>query len=128
MVPERAHPRYAHEAAVTLHAGGRAIQGRTTNVSRGGLCAELTDALANGTDIEVDIQLVFDEEVHSEPLRLPARIAWCTTLDDGFQIGLAFKPLSKELNEYLSLFLRYLDDGTRAPRSRRESNLDKRFG
>jgi hypothetical protein len=128
VVAERAHPRYAHEAAVTLHANGQAIQGRTTNVSRGGLCAELTDELAHGTDIEVDIQLVFDGEVHSEPLRLPARVAWCTTLDDGYQIGLAFKSLSKELTEYLALLLRYLDDGTKAERSRRESNLDKRFG
>ncbi|MEO8699100.1 MAG: PilZ domain-containing protein [Kofleriaceae bacterium] len=128
MTAQRAHPRYAHAAAVTLHANGQAIQGQTTNVSRGGLCADLTDAIAHGSEIEIDIRLMFDEDVQSEPLRLPARVAWCTTVDDGFQIGIAFKPLSKELTEYLGLFLRYLDDGSKTQRSKRESTLDKRFG
>jgi PilZ domain len=124
---QRAHPRYAHEAAVTVHVLGQTIEGRTTNVSRGGLCCDLADALAHGTDIDVDLQLVFEEGTHSEPLRLPARVAWCTTVDDGHQIGIAFKPLSRELTEYLGLFLRYLDDGSQTQRSKRESTLDKRF-
>jgi hypothetical protein len=128
----REHPRYAHETAVTLLGrDGSVFRGRSDNLSRGGLCA-IVDALpapiATGTDIEVDIQLVFDEATTSEPLRLPARVVWCTQLDDAHQVGLAFKPLDAHRIEYLTLFLRFLDDGTKAPRSKRESTLDKRFG
>ncbi|MBA2544845.1 MAG: PilZ domain-containing protein [Deltaproteobacteria bacterium] len=127
MAAEREHPRYAHEAVVTFHAVGKTHWGRTQNLSRGGLCADIAEPIANGADIEVDIQLVFDE-VESEPLRLPARVAWCTTLDDSFQIGLSFQKLTAEQQQYLSLFLKYLDDGAPKQRTKRESNLDKRFG
>jgi hypothetical protein len=127
-VVEREHPRYAHEAALVLHAGGSETHGRTKNVSRGGLCADLVDPLPVGTELELDIHLVFDEETQSEALRLPGRVVWCTPLDQAFQVGVAFKPLDRELAEYLTMFLRYLDDGSRVQRSRRESNLDKRFG
>src|SRR5204862_4104119 len=75
--PEREHPRYAHEAAITLHTPGRSISGRTCNVSRGGLCATLAEPIAIGTDIEVDLQPVFDDGRQSEPMRLPARLVWC---------------------------------------------------
>ncbi len=123
----REHTRYAHEAVVTLHVGAKTHGGRTENVSRGGLCAGITERIALGTDCEVDIQLVFDD-VQSEPLRLPARVVWCTTLDEAFQIGLSFQKLTAEQLEYLTMFLRYLDDGAPTQRSRRESTLDKRFG
>jgi hypothetical protein len=124
---DREHPRYAHEAVVTLHVGAKTYWGRTQNLSRGGLCADLTDAISLGTDIEVDIQLVFDD-VESEPLRLPARVVWCTTVDEAFQIGLSFQKLTADHHQYLSLFLKYLDDGAPTQRTPRESNLDKRFG
>jgi hypothetical protein len=125
---EREHPRYAHEAVVTFHVGPKAIGGRTQNLSRGGLCADLADAIPNGTSLDVDIQLVFDDVGESEALRLPARVVWCTTVDDGYQVGLSFRPLSAEQAQYLSLFLKYLDDGAPVLRSRRFSNVDKRFG
>jgi hypothetical protein len=124
---DREHPRYAHEAVVTFHVGGKTLWGRTQNLSRGGLCADLSEPIPNGTDIEVDIQLVFDD-VESEPLRLPARVAWCTTLDETFQIGLSFQKTTAEQVEFLTMFLRYLDGGAPTQRTRRESNLDKRFG
>ena len=127
MTVAREHPRYAHEAVLTLHVGANTYSGRTQNMSRGGLCADLAEAIELGTDIEVDIQLVFDD-VESEPLRLPARVAWCTTLDDAFQVGLSFQKLTAEHQQYLTIFLRYLDADGPTQRSRRESNLDKRFG
>ncbi|MBS1119282.1 MAG: type pilus assembly PilZ [Deltaproteobacteria bacterium] len=112
---------------MTLHVAGHTHAGRTTNVSRGGLCVDLVDPLAHGADLEIDIQLVFDDETQSEPLRLPARVAWCTTVDDAFQVGLMFRPLSAEIAGYLTMFLRFLQDGQKPTRSKRESNLDKRF-
>ena len=126
---ERQHPRYAHEVAVTIHFDKRVTQGRTNNVSRGGLCATVDDEIKSGANIEVDIVLVFDDEMQSEALRLPARVAWCTKLDDAFQLGISFKPIDAERAKYLQLFLKYLGD-ERAPKQPRSSSLDvdKRFG
>jgi len=126
---ERQHPRYAHEVAITIHFGKRTTDGRTNNVSRGGLCADVDAEIKVGTEVEVDIVLVFDDELQSEALRLPARVAWCTTVDRAFQVGLSFKPMDAERAKYLQLFLTYLGS-ERAPKSPRSSSLDvdKRFG
>jgi hypothetical protein len=124
--PERVHPRYAHEAAVTFRWGKQFVQGRTQNVSRGGLCATLADAIPMGTDVEVDIVLVFEDEQQSEALRLPARVVWCTRVDDAHQIGLSFRPLDAERMDYLAMFLGYLD-GSRAEKAARNVSVDDRF-
>jgi Tfp pilus assembly protein PilZ len=124
--PEREHPRYAHDVAVTFRIGTTLIEGRTRNVSRGGLCAELADPIAMGSDIDVDIVLVFDDGMQSEALRLPGRVAWCTTVDDAHQIGVSFRALDKKRTEYLGMFLRYLDD-QRSETPSREMSLDDRF-
>lgn len=123
---EREHRRYAHDVAVTFRFGANAIEGRTRNVSRGGLCANLSDPITMGTDIEVDIVLVFDDGMQSEALRLPGRVAWCTIVDDAHQIGVSFRALDKTRAEYLGMFLRYLDD-QRSEKPSREMSLDDRF-
>ena len=126
---EREHPRYAHEAAITVHAGGKALEGRTTNVSRGGLCADLAGAVAIGTEVEVDMQLVFDDDAKSDALRISSHVVWCTTVDDGYQIGLAFRPLNAEKTKLINLFLRYLDDGGKPIKTPKgERSIDDQFG
>jgi Tfp pilus assembly protein PilZ len=121
-------PRYAHEAAITLHAPGLVISGRTSNLSRGGLCATLLEPIAVGTAIEVDIQLVFADDLQSEVLRVPARIVWCTPIGDGHQVGVQFLPLDSERTEYLTMFLRYLDVGGGAKAKPPTLSVDDRFG
>jgi hypothetical protein len=123
---DREHPRYAHEAAVTLHLGTERHEGRTQNVSRGGLCAQLAEPLPVGSDVDVSLVLVFDDDLQSEALRLPARIVWCTGVDEGHQIGIAFRPLDAQRTEYLAVFLRYLDD-RRTERRPRDLSVDDRF-
>lgn len=118
---------------MTLHVWDKTHHGRTQNVSRGGLCADLTEPIAVGTELEVEIQLVFDSggrEVHSESLRLAARVAWCTTVDEAHQVGLMFLPVDAELTKHLTTFLRHLDDGTAEPLSpaRGQASIDDRFG
>ena len=124
--PEREHQRYAHDVAVTFRVGSRAIEGRTRNVSRGGLCATIADALPSGTDLDLDIVLVFDDGMQSEALRLPGRVAWCTTVDEANQIGISFRAMDKKRNEYLGMFLRYLDDSY-DEKPLREQSVDDRF-
>ena len=127
MTDGREHPRYAHEAAVTFYTGSRNVEGRTRNLSRGGLCADLAEAIPVGRDIEIDIKLVFDDDAVSEPLRLPARVAWCTDLDEAHQVGLAFRALSKDDAEYLTMFLRFLDEGKPPKGKRAHIDIDDRF-
>jgi len=112
---------------VTFHVGGASHPGRTQNLSRGGLCADIDEAIEIGTNVDLDIHLVF-EEAETEALRLSGRVVWCTTLDDAYQIGVAFRPLGAEQMEYLTMFLRYLGEDEPLQRTPRESNLDKRFG
>jgi hypothetical protein len=125
--PQRQYPRYAHDAAIRLLTPGQEISGRTCNVSRGGLCATLSEEIATGTEIQIDMQLVFEDEHRSEALRLPARIAWCTPIDDGHQIGAQFLPLNAETNEYLTMFLRYLDDEDTSKAKQVAVSVDDRF-
>jgi hypothetical protein len=126
---ERKHQRYAHEAAVTFLVKGKTIQGRTQNVSRGGLCADLADAIAVGTELEVDLQLVFENEEVSEALRVPARVCWCTPVDEGHQVGVSFKPMNAELAKYIGMFLRFLDSEERVKNDKgRDAPVDEKFG
>jgi len=125
--PQRQHPRYAHEATIALHTPDQAIFGRTSNVSRGGLCATLSEHIALGTDVALDIQLVFDDDHQSEPLRLPARIVWCTSLGDRHQVGVQFLSLDAEAADYLTMFLRYLDNGGGARPRKPAVSVDDRF-
>lgn len=135
---ERQHPRYAHEVAVTIHFAKRdgngtptkaKTEGRTSNVSRGGLAANIAAELKTGADIEVDIVLVFDDEMQSEALRLPARVAWCTAFEDGYQVGISFKPLDADRANYLQLFLKYMGEEREAKTPRAKPlDIDKRFG
>ena len=109
--------------------GGKPIQGRTQNVSRGGLCADLADAIAVGTELDVDLQLVFENEEVSEALRIPARVCWCTHLDEGHQVGLSFKPMKAELAKYVGMFLRFLDSAERVKNDKgRDAPVDEKFG
>ncbi len=128
--PSREHPRYAHEAAVTFHVAGTVagaeIEGRTQNVSRGGLCAMVTEPLPVGTDIEVSLVLVFDDDVQSEPLRLPARAVWSTEVDEGHQVGIMFRALDADRVGYLNIFLKYLD-GQSVEKRPRNVPIDDRF-
>lgn len=131
MIANRTHPRYAHEAALTLHTAGCDVTGRTTNVSRGGLCADLpaptTASLPIGTEVEVELQLVFDDGGRSDALRLAARVVWCTKVDDTKQIGFAFRPLEKQQAKYLNLFLSYLQDAACERIMAPHQSVDDRF-
>jgi hypothetical protein len=51
---------------------------------------------------------------------------WSTQLDDGHQVGVAFRPLAAEQHEHVTLFLRYLDD-SRAEKLPRSVAVDDRF-
>ena len=123
---DRQHPRFAADVGIKVYVGNKVTQGRTLNVSRGGLCADLKDALPTGKDVELDMILVFEDQSQSEPLRLPARIVWCTPFEGTYQVGVSFRPLDKQRSEYLTLFLKYLAED-KPQRSKKATNIDDRF-
>jgi hypothetical protein len=122
MSSERQFPRYAVDAEVTIRnrGGGVIARGRTTNLSRGGLCAELDAAPTRGQHVEASIALVFSNDTLSEPLPLPVRIVWCTSLGKTHQTGLSFLSLTPEQTGFLDMFIRFLEDG----RVRDEADAD----
>lgn len=120
----RQYPRYAIEAAIDFVTPAGTTQGRTKNVSRGGLAASVERPIPPGLKVDVRMSLVFDEDTFSEPLVLPARVVWCTPLGDGFQLGTSFLPMSNEQRTYLAMFLRYLKEGMQAHAQETESEAD----
>jgi hypothetical protein len=123
---ERQHPRFAADVAIKVHVDKQIVEGRTRNVSRGGVCADSTQPIAIGKDVELDMTLVFQDKSVSEPLRLPARVVWCTQLEGTYQVGVSFRPLDKQRGEYLSLFLKYLGE-EKPEKSTKAANIDDRF-
>lgn len=114
----RKHPRYAHEAELTLVVGAQRIRGTTANLSRGGLAGFVDAAVRVGTPCEVELALMFDEGALSEPLHLAARIVWCTAMEKRHQVGLAYAALDPEQLQILEVFLRFLDEGAAIRRAR----------
>lgn len=111
---------------MTFHAGEGATDGRTQNVSRGGLCASVDEALVLGSELDISLVLMFEDDVQSEPLRIPARVVWSTMVDDTHQVGIMFRALSAEQTQYLNIFLKYLDT-QRAEQRPRDLSVDDRF-
>lgn len=93
------------------------VSGRSRNISRGGLCLEVGDAVAAGDLVDVRISLIFHDQHISEPLGLPARVVWCTPLGDVHQVGCKFAVLGHEETAYLDLFLSYIDAAPRPERA-----------
>lgn len=112
---DRQYPRYAVEASVTMRApDGMVAEGRTDNVSRGGLCAVVDRRVEPGTRVDLAMVLIFDAETFSEPLALAARVVWCTAMGDQHQLGCAFLSVDADTTTYLDMFLRYLEEGQAA--------------
>lgn len=88
----------------------------------------LAEPLSVGASLEVDIQLVFEDDRQSEPLRLPGLVVWCTGVDDGYQIGVRFLAISSDKVEDLTMFLRYLGGTAAGKTDPRVVPLDERFG
>lgn len=112
----RASPRYAVEAAIEVRSDAAVTHGRTTNVSRGGLSALVDRALERGSLVRVRITLVFSADSFSEPLELPARVVWATSLGAGqHQLGVSFAQLRADEHKYLDMFLRFLEQASSSP-------------
>jgi hypothetical protein len=111
----RRHPRFSVdvEAQVEL-AKGQRLPARTRDLSRSGICLITGTGLPRGQPLSIELVLAFGDNAFSEPLHVSARVVWCTAIAGQFQVGAMFDSLTAETNEFLDMFLRFLD-GTMAP-------------
>lgn len=107
----RKHPRFAvdMEAKVLTDLGTHTA--RTKDLSRGGLCFILPMPLKVGMNFSMEMTLVFDENSFSEPLVIPGKIIWCTPVEEGYQMGVAFVFKDSQTRQYLEMFLNFLANG-----------------
>ena len=104
--------RYAVEVDASVQVGDHSIPARTKDMSRGGLCFLVGRALPQGSEIDLSLALVFDEDTRSEPIALRARVVWSTALgSDRHQVGATFMGMTSQARTYLDMFLRYLEEG-----------------
>lgn len=108
----RAHPRYAVELDAELTIGGDHATGRTQNISKGGFCLESGTAVSIGERGVARLALVFEEGQFSEHIEIACEIMWCTKRSTGgYQVGVRFVDIGADMEQYLSIFIRYLEDG-----------------
>jgi hypothetical protein len=111
----RKHKRFAVDVEAVVHAVGNNFVARTRDLSKSGICLITSSALKGNEWVVIELVLAFGENAFSEPLRLDARVVWCTGIGGAFQVGAMFNTLSDENADFLDMFLRYLD-GSLTPR------------
>jgi hypothetical protein len=121
----RRHKRFAVDVEAVVHASTGNFVARTRDLSRSGICLITTSSLKGNEWVVIELVLAFGENTFSEPLRLDARVVWCTPIGSSFQVGAMFNLLSDENSEFLDMFLRYLD-GSLTPRGQAADEDDER--
>jgi hypothetical protein len=121
----RRHKRFTVDVEAVVHASNRHIGARTRDLSRSGICLITASPLQGNEAVLIELVLAFGDNAFSEPLRLEARVVWCTPIGQSFQVGAMFDELSKDNTEFLEMFLHYLD-GTMAPSGVAATEEDER--
>lgn len=106
------------DATIQLVDGGK-LKARTRDVSRNGICLVATQAMPVGGVVGIELVLSFGDNSFSEPLNLSGRLVWCTNLAGSFQVGAMFEDVTDQQDQFLEMFLQYLD-GTLSPRGEEE--------
>src|SRR5262245_10790781 len=102
---QRRHARFSCHVDVKLQTQVGHIAGHTVDSSRGGVCLTVDVPLPVASVLDVMLTLVLEGGGVSEPLMLPARVVWCTTLRGAHQVGCAFFELAAQETQYLEMFL-----------------------
>ncbi len=111
----RRHPRFNVDVEAKVHTvQGELLQARTRDLSRSGICLITPTPLGCGQRLSIELVLAFGGNAFSEALPLTSRVVWCTAIAGHYQIGAMFDALTDEHDEFLDMFMHYLD-GTMAP-------------
>jgi hypothetical protein len=106
----RRYPRFHVDVQANVStADGRKVIARTRDLSRSGICLVMSEDLGSGVTLGIELVLLLGPSSTSEPLRLRARVVWCTAIAGAYQVGAMFDNLSAKEASFLDMFLRYLD-------------------
>jgi hypothetical protein len=85
-------PRYSLRLSAELRTATRSAIGVTRNVSAGGVCVEIDQPLAEGTELELVLFVVEDdiESADARTLEFRASVQWTSEGDHGHLIGVKF--------------------------------------
>lgn len=121
----RKHPRFSVDIEAQMQGpDGRRQAMRTRDVSRTGICLITDSAITIGNDLALELVLAFANRSRSEPLKVRARVVWCTGIAGAYQVGAMFDELSEGEEAYLDMFLNYLD-GTIGAKEDEEADEDQ---
>ncbi len=121
----RKHRRFTVDVDARVHlVDGQQIKARTRDLSRTGICLITAQSVPTPQSLSLELVLAFSNDAFSEPLRLPARVVWCTPIGHSFQVGAMFEEISDEQDGFLEMFLQFLD-GTLAPKGVPEAPDDE---
>lgn len=112
----RKHKRFSVDVEASVRTStGKLVQARTRDVSQTGICLVSQEEVGARELLRVDLVLAFGNNAYSEPLTLASRVVWCTRIGPAFQIGALFEDVTEEQDNFLEMFLQFLD-GTLAPK------------
>ena len=108
---ERRDRRFNVELAAEVDAQGEALLAATRNLSKGGVCLDVEQALEEGATLGVSLFLTLEgiEHADHDALTLQARVIWCSARDDGgYTAGMQFGTLSPAQQAAVDAFLQRL--------------------
>lgn len=74
----------------------------TRNISKGGVCMEVDNKIAEGNVIRVEIPV----DKNDRPIKAFCEVQWCKPVNDGkYEIGLSFIALKEEDAEFLNNYV-----------------------
>ena len=88
------------------------VSSLAVNISGGGLCFSSEEPLAKGSMVALDIDA---DDLHSSILAL-AKVKWCKTLDDGYEIGAEFWWIGWRDNDAQNTVADFISTNTAAER------------
>lgn len=107
----REYERFAVAVDAVIRTEAGAWRAVTRDLSRGGVCFLIPEPMPTGSEFQIALSLVLGENTFSEPLLLSGVVVWCTSTEEGYQIGASFTSLNRQIREYLLMFLNFLAEG-----------------
>ncbi len=113
VIEQRREARFDIEVAAEIYTAHAVLPANTRNLSKTGVCLDLTDGLEEGSVVGVSLFFTSDgiEDPDAEPLNIKASVIWCTERDDsGYSAGAHFQELTEENASQLDEFLTALGE------------------
>jgi len=113
-VEHRRQARIELRVSAEVRIGARLLTGTTRNLSEGGVCLEIDQALPEGESVKIRLFPV-EDDIESEGARgleLLGRVQWTAEADRGFAVGVQFRDVTPAQTAALTATLRRIGPAT----------------